>query len=181
MSSSSVNKDSKRFSQSHCENTVRKPCTEESEEKCHTAWPYYWPPEPLHPPCTFLPLWLFLQITVSASFSLECSEECHVNDHASREFFWLYHLMEAMRGHSAREKMSPTAVQSPAAFQHNRRRWLQPALSSNKTPRNQGRLENRFFSYANIKYQKIYAKKKKLTFSILWATTHTGRAKSFRS
>lgn len=60
-----------------------------------------------------------------------------------------------------RKKMSPTAVQSPAAFQHNRRRWLQPALSSTKTPRNQGRLENRFFSYANIKYQKIYAKKKK--------------------
>ena len=31
----------------------RKTCTEDPEEICHTAWPHYWPPGPLPPPCIF--------------------------------------------------------------------------------------------------------------------------------
>lgn len=163
MSSSSANKDSKRFSHSHDENTVRKTCTKDSEEICHAAWPYYCPPGPRQPPRSFLPLWLFLQITFSESFSLECTGGISCKwAPASPGLFRLCHLMGSMLGHSAEEKKCHQQLfKGPLPSKHDRRRWLQPTLSSNKTPKKSGAFRKQNFFLMQIQNIRKYKPRKK--------------------
>lgn len=77
-------------------------------------------------------------------------------------FSWVLLTLSSDRSHAGPfcwgKKCCQQLLRALLPSKHNRRRWLQPAISSNKTPRNQGRLENRFFSYANIKYQNTQKK-----------------------
>lgn len=100
-------------------------------------------------------------------------------------FSWVLLTLSSDRSHVGPfcwgKKCHQQLLRALLPSKHSRRRWLQAALSSNKTPRNQGRLENSFFFLYKYKTSENIYPEKKMTFSILWATTHTGRAKGFRS
>lgn len=154
MSFSSVSKDSKWFSLSRYENTVRKNMYQGVFLSLLLA------PRVSASSLYFSAFVAFLQITVSASFSLEFSEECHVNDQA---FLWVLLTLSSDGSHAGPfcwgKKCHQQLFRALLPSKHNRGGGCSLYYHQINPPRNQGWLQNRFFSYAIIKYQKIYPEK----------------------